>query len=121
MKPFIKEEFLNDDYSKEWCEKFLNDIDSVEESHPQIYKHLVDYRNILWQKHLDEVERQKQRILLGDDAYNKKVIEALRAMADKLEEHKGSIIIYTALPKLPIFSEFFVHLEVDALAGPVGG
>lgn len=77
-------------------------------------------------KQKNDTSRKEQHDL-GDKEFNKKAVAALRAMADKLEQHGPHFIVDAQLPKLPIFAgdddgeKYISHIEVTLVAGPLGG
>lgn len=72
-------------------------------------------------------EFHRMRCRLGDREVDRRTAEALRAMADKIEQQGPHFIIGCDLPELPIFSgkdhveRYVSHIEVTIVAGPLGG
>lgn len=77
------------------------------------------------QKPRNEYHHMRSR--LGDREVDRRAAEALRAMADKIEQNGPHFIIGADLPQLPIFSgkdrveQYVSHIEVTIVAGPLGG
>lgn len=93
-----------------------------------------DLHNMLKYYKLERERNQKprneyhsMRCRLGDREVNRRTAEALRAMADKIEQPGMHFIIGADLPRLPIFSgkdhveRYVSHIEVTIVAGPLGG
>ena len=127
--PFDKEKFCNHCCGP--CNKgrvlFLEKIEYYREHDPEIVKWLEWHRDRLWDDMVRGDQFSKERHTLGDEEYNKKVAEALRAMADKIEQPGMHFIVDAEIPKLPIFSgedhveRYASHIEVTIVAGPLGG
>jgi len=72
-------------------------------------------------------EFHKMRCRLGDREVDRRAAEALRAMADKIEQKGPHFIVGCDLPQLPIFSgkdhveRYVSHIEITLVAGPLGG
>lgn len=77
------------------------------------------------QKPRNEFHRMRSR--LGDRETNRRAAEALRAMADKLEQPGMHFMVGADLPRLPIFSgddhveRYASHIAITIVAGPLGG
>lgn len=77
------------------------------------------------QKPQNEYHRLRARI--GEKEFSRRTAEALRAMADKIEQNGPHFIIGADIPGLPIFSgkdhveKYVSHIEVTIVAGPLGG
>jgi hypothetical protein len=101
----------------------LDSIEEYRDSKPKLSRQLEYYRDHLWRIQIREDEYRQMRVDLGDDALNKKTADALRAMADKVEQQGPHFMIFCSLPAVPIFSdgEFCSSVEVIMLACPVGG
>lgn len=90
-------------------------------------KDLLNY--LIWYQERSVRDKEKDnkfrtmRARLGDKETNRRAAEALRAMADKLEQGGMHFMIGCDLPELPIFSgkEYVSHIEVTVAAGPMGG
>ncbi len=72
-------------------------------------------------------ERRKKYELMSalfeDKQIREKSVEALRAMADRIESG-NMLLTYVDLPQLPIFSgesDFHSSITVDIISGPMGG
>lgn len=72
-------------------------------------------------------EYHKIRARIGEREFVRRTAEALRAMADKIEQPGMHFIVGADLPELPIFSgkdhveRYASHIEVTIVAGPLGG
>lgn len=122
--PFDKEKFLNSclcGCSKD-KQSILYGIEKYRESDPMMVRYLEYYRDRLWHDQVMDDKYRQMRIDLGEVSLAKKTAEALRAVADKLEERGSHFMTYCELPNIPIFSdEFSTRINVVLLAGPVGG
>ncbi len=72
-------------------------------------------------------EYHKMRSRIGEREFTRRTAEALRAMADKIEQPGMHFIIGADIPQLPIFSgkdhveQYHSHISVSIVAGPLGG
>lgn len=63
----------------------------------------------------------------GDKEVNKMAATALRAMADRLENPGAGFMTHCVIPTVPIFGDnkwpddWFSHIEVSLMRGPIGG
>ena len=71
------------------------------------------------QRSTDQYHRMRSR--LGDKELERRAAEALRAMADKIEQPGMHFMIGCDLPTLPILSDYVCGIEVTLVKGPLGG
>jgi len=127
--PFDKERFVNHccPPCNKGREEFLEKIEFYRDKDPVIVKWLEWHRESLWEDQTKGDTHRKESHELGEKEYEKKVVESLRAMADKIEQRGMHFIIGAELPKLPIFSgddhveQYVSHIGVTIVAGPLGG
>lgn len=130
----MKNEFNREKFLKDGCmcgcgrrELLLDKIEAFKETDPEVSQFLTYYRDNMVAADAKIMAYHKLRMELGDKEIEGKAVEALRAMADKLEECGAHFIIYCNLPALPIFSgkdmaeSYHSHIEVSMVAAPLGG
>ena len=123
---FDKERFCKNccDQCNKGRERFLAKIEEYRDKEPEMVQWMEWYRDRLWADQVKSDKYRQESHKLGDKEYNKKVAEALRAMADKLEKRGPHFIVNCELPELPIFSgedTYCSRIDVTIVAGPLGG
>jgi hypothetical protein len=103
-------------------EKLQSKIDWAFTNDKELYYILTDFKNN--KDYYNESKRKYQLMssLFEEDQIKEKTVEALRAMADRIESDH-MLLVHADLPKLPIFSDdnFYSSIEVQIIAGPMGG
>jgi uncharacterized small protein (DUF1192 family) len=129
------------------CRKWNPDDDKPRKSHEEIYLEKIESKITLakemgdedlvrmlqfYKEHQERAskpsnEYHRMRARLGDKETNRKAAEALRAMADKIEQPGMHFMVGCDLPELPIFSgkdhveRYVSHISITLVAGPLGG
>lgn len=126
---FDKEKFLN--YCCGACRKsrqiLIDKIEQYKSSEPEMVQYLEWYRARAWQSQVKSENFHKMLNERGEKQLNKDAAEALRAVANKLEESGMHFMIDCELPLMPIFSgkdhveKYHSHIEVSLVSGPLGG
>lgn len=132
----MKEEFNKEEFMAACClcgcdrpgrEAILEGIESFKDSNPVLSKQLTYYRDDLFKKDKKDRAYRKHLAEVGSKELNRLAAEALRAMADKLEEPGMHFMIHCTLPNMPIFSgknfyeEYGSAIDITIVRGPLGG
>lgn len=86
-----------------------------------LYNMLKYYKSERERNQKPQNEYHRMRARLGDKELERRAAEALRAMADKIEQPGMHFMIGCDLPKLPIFTDYVTSIEVTLVKGPLGG
>jgi hypothetical protein len=115
-------------HEQQWTDKINAKMAWAEEiGDKDLYNMLKFYQSERERNQKPCNEFHRMRVRLGDRELNRKAAEALRAMADKVEQPGMHFIVGCDLPQLPIFSgkdhveRYASHITVTIVAGPLGG
>lgn len=123
-----KEDVVKKSLEEIYQEKLNNKIVWAQEIGDEELKNMLSlYQNRLIRDNEKRENYNNINMRYGEKELNKKVAEALRAMANKLEEPGMHFMVHCSLPNLPIFSgkdyveKYSSSIEVALVAGPLGG
>jgi len=131
MTEFDAEKFINSGCpcgcARAGRKAIVEGIEAFKETNKSLSDQLRYYRDHLVRKDEEEMEYRNLRQELGDDSLNKRTAEALRAIADKLEEPGPHFMIHCTLPNMPLFTgkddveAYYSSIKVTMVRCPLGG
>lgn len=129
----MKEEFNKEEFMAACCscgcdrpgrEAILEGIESLKDSNPVLSKQLTYYRDDLFQKDKKDKAYRAHLRDVGEQEINRQTVEALRAMANKIETRGMHFMLHCTLPTVPIFSgedDMVANITVTLASRPMGG
>jgi hypothetical protein len=121
---FDREQFLSSGCvcGCEARELLLQKIEQFQDTEPDVARWLSYVRDDKIERDKDARDYHQMVVELGKEGVRKLTAQALRAMADKVEQNGSHFIMHSRLPKLPIFSDddYYAEISLTMVGHPLG-